>query len=62
MKTMLWEITTWFQSSGEPNLQKTYILHTQMRKAVHVKDFKRKCVLSVFTHRFIPHLLVVCEH
>jgi len=32
MKTMLGKITTWFRSSGEPNLQKTYILLTEMRK------------------------------
>ncbi len=32
------KITTWFWSSGEPNLQKAYILHTETRKHMEIEE------------------------
>lgn len=38
MKTLLGKITTWFRFSGEPNLQKTYILHTATGKHMEMEQ------------------------
>lgn len=43
------KITTWFRSSGEPNLQKTYILHTETRKHMEMEE---RIVISSLSQQF----------
>lgn len=51
-------ITTWFRSSGEPNLQKTYILQTEMRKHMEIEEMIARGTVSliiistIWNHRF----------
>lgn len=52
------KITTWFRSSGEPNLQNTYILHTNSESTWRLRKWfwEEHCLSSLSQHLKPPFL------